>query len=256
MKQILTLLSCILLMQVMNAQTRPLDYFLTQGLQNSPLLKDYQNQLRSGQIDSMRLRAQQGFQVNAFSANAYAPVINGWGYDEVKTDIYEVSAMLGVSKDILGRSNLQNQYQSFGLQNQSITYEGKLTEKELKKEIVSQYIVAYGDQQQHALNSEVLEILRQEEKIVKQLTETGQYKQTEYLSLLVNLRQQELAVSQSYSQLKTDLANLNYLCGIYDTAFYDVADPGLMIQQPSSMQNTIFYCVRWIYRTKPKWSSC
>lgn len=241
MKRIQTLFLCILFLQVLNAQTRNLAYFLDRGLQNSPLLKDYQNQLRSGQIDSMRLKAGQGIQVNAVSTNAYAPVIEGWGYDEVKTDIYEVSAMLGISKDIIGRNNLRNQYQTIGLQNQSIAFEGSLSEKDLKKEIVSQYILTYGDQQHYVMNAEVLEILRQEDQIVKELTEEGQYKQTEYLSLLVNLRQQELVTSQSFSQLKTELETLNHICGIFDTVFFEIADPGLVVHNPAAIQNTIFY---------------
>jgi outer membrane protein TolC len=241
MRRIQIVLLLVLFVQVLNAQQQYLEYFLDRGLQNSPLLKDYQNRLRSAQIDSLRLRAGQGFQVNASSVNSYAPVIHGWGYDEVKTDIAQVSALVGISKEITGNNNLRNKYQAIRLQNQSTFLEGGLSEKELKKAIISQYILTYGDQQQHILNAEVLDVFRQEEQIVKKLTEQGIYKQTEYLSLLVNLRQQELITAQSGYQFKNDFESLNYLCGIFDTTCIILSDPDLIINTPAGLHKTIFY---------------
>jgi outer membrane protein TolC len=231
----------IFLLQVLNAQQQNLDYFLKQGLQNSPLLKDYQNRLRSGQIDSLRLKATLGFQINAASVNSYAPVINGWGYDEVKTDIANVSALAGITRDIIGNNNLRNKYQALHLQNQTTFIEGSLSEKDLKRSIISQYIFAYGDQQQHMLNSEVLGVLRQEEKMIKTLTEKGVYRQTEYLSLLVSLRQQEIITSQSGIQSKTDLELLNAMCGIYDTVCVRLTDPDIAVIPSVGLYNTLFY---------------
>jgi outer membrane protein TolC len=241
MKRIQIVLLSVLLFQGLNAQYQNLDYYLAQGLKNSPLLKDYQNRVKSAIIDSMRLRAGLGIQVNASSANSYAPVIQGWGYDEVKTDIYQVSALVEISKEITANGNLRNKYQAIRLQNQSTLLEGNLSGKELKKAIVSQYILAYRDQQQHILNTEVLDVLRQEEHIVKKLTEQSIYKQTEYLSLLVNLKQQELITAQSKYQFKTDFESLNYLCGIVDTASSILSDPDLIVITPAEPRKTIFY---------------
>jgi outer membrane protein TolC len=240
MRRIQIVLLSVLFFQPINAQQQNLTYFLTLGLQNSPLLIDYQNRLKSSLIDSMRVRAGQGIQINASSFNAYAPVIQGWGYDEVKTDIAQVSALVGISKEIIGNNNLRNKYQAIRLQNQSTSLEGSLSEKELKKTIISQYILTYGDQQQFALNSEVLDLLRQEEEIVKTLTEQGIYKQTEYLSLLVNLNQQALITSQMDYRFKTDFESLNYLCGIFDTSFVSLSAPDLAVNISSVPLKTIF----------------
>jgi outer membrane protein TolC len=241
MRRIQFLLLGILVLEVLNAQQQNLDYFIKQGLQNSPLLKDYQNRLRSGQIDSLRLKATLGFQINATSMNSYAPVINGWGYDEVKTDIANVSALAGITRDIIGNNNIRNKYQALHLQSQSTSIEGNLSEKDLKKSIISQYILAYGDLQQHLLNSDVLDVLRQEEQLAKKLAEEGVYKQTEYLSLLVGLRQQEIVTLQSGIQYKADLELLNAMCGIYDTVCIELSDPGIAVSTPSALHNTPFY---------------
>jgi outer membrane protein TolC len=241
MRRIFALLSGVFFFLAINAQQQNLDYYLTSGLNNSPLLKDYKNRMKSALIDSMRIRAGQGIQVNAASDNSYGPVIHNWGYDEVKTDIAQVSALVGISKEIKGSSNLSNRYQAIRLQNLSTTLEGSLSEKDLKKEITSLYILAYGDQQNYRLNSQVLEILKQEEQIVKRLTEQGIYKQTEYLSFLVNVRQQEIITSQSDFQFKTDLESLNYACGIFDASIVVLAEPDLDTNLHAELHKTVFY---------------
>jgi len=241
MKRIQIALLGLLLFQVLNAQQQNLDYFLLHGLQNSPLLKEYQNRLRSAQIDSLRLRATLGMQINASSVNSYAPVIDGWGYDEVKTDIANVSAMAEITREIIGNNNLRNKYQALHLQNQSTVIEGSLSEKDLKKSIISQYILAYGDQQQHMLNADVLAVLRKEEQILKILTEGGVYKQTEYLTLLVIMRQQEIRITQSGIQSRTDLELLNAMCGIYDTVCVRLSEPSIAVITPAEPHNTLFY---------------
>jgi outer membrane protein TolC len=241
MKRIHLLIVSIFFLQFLSAQQQNLEYYLSQGLQNSPLLKDYNNRLKSAIIDSLRLKAEQGLQIDANSSNYAAPVIQGWGYDEVKTDLYQVEAVVGVSKIITGRNNLRNKYQSIRLQNESTLLEGNLSQKDLRKAIVSQYVLAFGDQQQHLLNAEVLEIMKKEEQIIKKLTEGGIYKQTEYLSFLVNLRQQELVTSQSVYLFKNDLEYLNLMCGLFDTTYIELSDPELSIGVPTEPRNTVFF---------------
>jgi outer membrane protein TolC len=227
--------------QSINAQTQNLDFFLKSALSNSPLLKDYSNRIRSVQIDSMRIKAGQGIQINAQGVNAYAPVVNGWGYDEIKTDIAEVSAVVQISKEITWNRNLQNKYRALRLQNQSSILEGSLSAKDLKKTVILQFIVTYSDQLNYKLNAEVLDILRQEELIVKKLAEKGSYRQTEYLSFEVNIRQQELTAEKYQVQFKTDFENLNYLCGIFDTTRYELSPPDLKVVPYSGLNNSLFY---------------
>jgi outer membrane protein TolC len=239
--KIILILISLFSVQSLFAQQKNLDYFVTSGLQNSPLLKDYKNRLKSAVIDSMRIKAGQGIQVNATGNNLYSPVVRGWGYDEVKTDIAELNAVVQISKEITWNKNLQSKYEAIRLQNQAVLIEGNLSAKDLKKTIISQYILTFGDQQYYELNSEVLDLLRQEELIVKKLTESGSYRQTEYLSFVVNIRQQELVAKKSDLQYKVDFETLNYLCGIFDTASYALAAPDLMPIQSNGMRNTLFY---------------
>ena len=68
------------------AQKGQLDHYLSEAKANSPLLKDYQNQVRSSIYDSLLIRAAYKPQVTGSSFNSYSPVYRGWGYDAAITN--------------------------------------------------------------------------------------------------------------------------------------------------------------------------
>ena len=223
------------------AQQRALDFYTDTGLQNSPLLKDYRSQLQLTKIDSIRLKAGLGAQVKALSANSYAPVINDWGYDEIITNGANIYAGVSVSKELTGTRNRQNQFDAIGILYQSIENTGKITEQDLKKNITGQYILAYGSLQEYLFNSEINGLLKSQGIILKTLAENGVYKQTEYLSFLVNIQQQELRMTGIRNKYRSDLSTLNYLCGIEDTSFIFLADPELVPDKIPEFSGTVFY---------------
>jgi outer membrane protein TolC len=241
MKRSLILLFLLAFAALTYAQQNYLNYFVNRALQNSPLLKDYQSQILINRIDSMRIRAGLGPQVMAINNNSYAPVINGWGFDDAITNGANVSALVSVSKEITGKNNRQNRFETISLQNQSILNEGKISEQDLKKSISAQYITAYGEWQQMKFNSEVLKVLNSERVILKELTENGTYKQTEYLSFIVNLQQQEMTVEMLKNQYRNDLAILNYMSGIEDTILIELSDPELTVERVPDFFNSVFY---------------
>ncbi len=241
MKKSIVQLLFIFFAKCLFAQQLNIDYYLTKALKNSPLLKEFQNQIQINQLDSLRIKAGIGPQINAISNNSYAPVLKGWGYDEIITNGTNVSALLTVSQEVTGKYNRQNRYEAFGMQNQSVLNTSKISEQDLKKNITGQYIATYGDLQQYNFNIEILGLIKKEEIILKNLTEKGIYKQTEYLSFLVNLHQQELLVERLKSQYQNNFAMLNYLCGIEDTTLISLPDPSLKIENLPEFSNSIFY---------------
>src|SRR5437016_559067 len=108
------------------AQSKNLDYYINTGLVNSPLLKDYQNQVAAYAIDSQRLRATFRPQVAGISSNAYSPVVNGWGYDQALSNIGTFNEMVNVNQTFAGRKNLAAQYRGIGLVGDSIRNAQKL----------------------------------------------------------------------------------------------------------------------------------
>ena len=226
----------------MLAQSRNIDYYLDQALHNSPLLKDYQNQVQSNLVDSQRLRASYRPQVTGTSNNSYAPVINGYGYDNAITNGGNISAMVGVNQALVSRKNINTQYETIRLQNQGIENTARITEQDLKRTIVAQYITAYGSWQQLNFSRQVDTLLKKEEGLLKTLTEHNVYRQTDYLTFLVTLKQQELLVRQQAIQFRNDHATLNYLSGIVDTAGVLLEEPPLAVQSLPDVTHSVFFC--------------
>ncbi|GAA4309150.1 hypothetical protein GCM10023143_16980 [Compostibacter hankyongensis] len=213
--------------RLIQAQEKQLEDFLMQGRANSPLLHDYANQVKSLGWDSAKLRAGYGVQVAANSDFMYAPVIHGWGYDPAITNGQNVSALMVVSKEVIGKNNLQTRLNSLMLQQKAIEGQSQLSEQALFQQITGQYIICYSDQQQLILTEEILSFLQKEDDVLRKLTRSSVLKQTDYLTFKVALQQQSLAREQTNIQLHNDLAALNYMCGITDTTFILLTAPKL-----------------------------
>jgi outer membrane protein TolC len=225
----------------LNAQEKSVNYYVEAALESSPLLKDYGYQVLSNQIDSLRIRANFQPIVSGNSVNSYAPVINGWGYDNAVTNGANISALVGVTQKISSRQNLQNQYDAVRLQNEELRVKGKISQQDLKKNVTSQYITAYGIYQELAFNQEMEDLLKQEEGLLKKLTERGVYRQTDYLTFIVTLQQERVNIQQIRQQYQNEFATLNYLCGLRDTSFTELQAPVLDAVPVPDLENTVFY---------------
>lgn len=223
------------------AQKNNLDYFINQALTNSPLLKDYRGQILSFSLDSQIIRAGLKPQVNGISNNSYAPIIHGWGYDEVITNGQQISGLIQASKSFLSNKTIASQVANLNIQSQSAANNIKISEQDLIKAITDQYIVTYGEQLQIAFNNEINSLLKKEDSLLKTLTQNNVYKQTDYLSFTVTLQQQLLNTSQLEIQYNFDYAGLNYLAGIVDTATAALQDPQLNSVTFGDYTNSIFY---------------
>jgi outer membrane protein TolC len=127
------------------------------------------------------------------------------------------------------------------LLSQSVSNSAKISEQDLKKAITAQYITTYGDLQQVKFNQEVIDLLNQEETLLKKLTRTNVYHQSDYLTFLVTLKQQQLALQQSRMLYKNDFATLNYLTGVADTSYAELQEPGLHKMIKADISNSIFF---------------
>ena len=222
-------------------QTHGLDYFLQQAKQNSPDLKDFQNQVLSLQIDSQLLKASLGPQVNFLSTNSYAPIINGWGYDEAITNKANISGLIQASRNYLSRGQTIAQYRTIALQRRSLLDTIALSQQDLARSITEQYITAYGDLLAMDFNREVYDLMQREEEALKKLTQANVYKQTDYLTFYVTMQQQELTWLQAQIQYNNDFLTLNYLSGLVDTTIERIQKPALTDSLGMDFYNTVFY---------------
>ena len=218
-----------------------LDYFIQNALANSPLLKDFESQLSSMTLDSKIFLASLKPQVNGISNNSYAPVIGGWGYDNVITNGQQLSALVSVNKSLLNKKSIASQLESLHIQGQSATNNRKISEQDIKKAVADQYINVFGEQLQLDFNNRVNKMLLKEDSLLKKLTQDNVYKQSDYLAFVVNRQQQLLSTSQLQVQYNFDYAALNYLAGIVDTTIAPLPDPQLLSATVGDFTASLFY---------------
>jgi len=223
------------------AQQKNLDYFLQQGIQNSPLIKEVNNNILLNRIDSLRILASYKVQVNGISNNYYAPTGNGYGYDEIITNVRNLSEQISATKTFVSKRNLRIQFNGITLLSDSISIAGKIAEQDLRRAIVAAYIAAYGSWRQYTFNNEIYNLLSKEDTIFKKLTQSSVYRQTDYLTFLVTLQQQHLTITLAKLQYQNDYAMLNYLCGLVDTTFTPLDSPHIQLQQLPDFSNSIYY---------------
>jgi len=227
--------------QVIKAQSRSLNDYLQIAAHNSPLLNDLRNQIASGKLDSVRIRAGFKPQVTASSTGIYAPVIGGYGYEPAITNGQTLNAFVGVNQALIGKNYLNAQFDALKLSRDSLGNTIKISEQDLNKTITTQYITAYGSLLQYQFNKEIVDLLTTEEDLLKKLTRNNVYRQTDYLTFLVTLKQQQLQLNQSRLQYKIDYTTLNYLAGIADTTVIDLQDPAIQPVVFADKSNSIFF---------------
>ena len=242
MKWFFGIVLCTLTYSFSQAQTYNLDHYLEIARANSPLLKDLKNQVALSQLDSLRLKAGYKTQVTANTGGLYAPVVRGVGYASAITNVHTLNALLGVNQSIVSKGYVSAQLQSIALQRDSIINSSNVSEQDLKKAIIGQYITAYGSLQQMLFSQQVVDLLNKEEDILKRLTRANVYKQSDYLTFLVTLKQQQLQLLQARQQYKNDYSTLNYIAGILDTGMVTLDAPGIQkTLPPTDLNSSIYY---------------
>ncbi|MEI6682873.1 MAG: TolC family protein [Bacteroidota bacterium] len=235
-----TLLICCLSVTCF-AQVRRLDFYLQQGLANSPLMKDLANQIHSNTFDSLIIHATRMPQVNFNGLMSYAPVINGYGYSEAVTNIGNFASVVNVTQPLFNRKTAEAQYSKIRLQNRSLTNTAGISIRDLKKTITAQYLTICSVFSDISFNLILIKQAREEEKLLSSLVKSGLYKQTDYLSFLLELETLEFQQNDLQTQYQRALSDLNLLCGISDTTTYEPELPDLSGSKTGGTAGSLFF---------------
>lgn len=222
-------------------QNKNLNYFINKSLSNDPKISEFHNLILANRIDSQLIVAANKFQLTGNGNAYYSPVINGFGYDAAITNGQQLSALVAANKQIYNKRNLNLQFKSLQLQNDSLANNATIYNQDVKKAIITQYIITYGDQLQLDFNDKLINLLTNEEGLLKNLTQKNVYKQADYLSFLVTLQQQQLTKNQLLVQYKSNYSTLNYLAGIVDTTAETLAEPDVYLQNKYDVENSPFF---------------
>lgn len=238
LKSFLILILAFLVTSGAFAQSRTLDYYISTGLKNSPLLNDYNNQLQSGSLDSLLSLAAFKPQVNVASQAMYAPAGSNIGYDEAITNGGNYAATIGVKQSLFNSKIKTAQSENINLLKQTLEVNKTITQTDLKRSITLQYITAYADYSQLLFIRKTVEMLNGQQKVIKQLVEAGIYQMTDLLNLSVTIKSQEITGKQVFIQYKNDVALLNLLSGIIDTTTVELEKPDLKLTALPDIQKS------------------
>jgi outer membrane protein TolC len=222
-------------------QTRNIEFYLDEGIHNSPLLNDYRNQIRSASSDSLLIRAAKNPLVEVKSQLLYAPSYRNFGYDEIVTDQGNYTAVMGVSQQLFNKREINNKYEAVDIQKRTLNNSSQISINELKKVITDQYLTSFSGYTDFIFNKNFLELLEKENVIVKQFVKNGIAKQTDFLSLLVETQSEEMLVTQIKSQYRKDLMLLGQLCGLNDSTWYELTDPKIEMKGTPDIKKSPAY---------------
>jgi len=223
------------------SQECSLDKYLNQGISSNPVLKDLSNQILSTRYDSLIARAAILPQVNFNGYLMYAPTINGWGYSEVITNGQNLSGTINISQQIFNKKTREATIQKYGLESGDLANTRNISINELKKAITAQYLAAFAALEERKFQQEVLASLANEAKVVKIWTEKGIYRQTDYLSLQIEIRNLEQNIRDLDLQYRKEFWNLTLICGIDDTTSCDLQLPVIMDTVARKIENSLLF---------------
>lgn len=214
-----------------SAQTRNLDYYLNQGLRNSPLLNDLQNQLSIAGIDSLVINAERKPLVEAKSGLLYAPYNKNIGYDEVITDGGNYQAVGIVSQAILTGKISENKYQALRNLKLHLGINKKITEAELKRTITSLYLDSYSAYSDLTFNRSFYGLMNEQIKIFQDFVKAGIFSQADYLAAIIETREQEIIIDRLKNLYLKNVRLLNEVCGLTDSAYFELSAPEIRLSR-------------------------
>lgn len=219
------------------SQSHDLNYYLVNGIQNSPLLKDYSNQIEQKKFDSLLIMAGKKITVDATGLVFIAPIINGVGYDEAITNKGQYTAVAGVQKTLFQKNSLNAQVKQSQIQSGIISISAKITERELQKAITDQYLKSYSNISSIKFEEQTIASLQNQLALLEPLVKNGIYLQTDYLTLQLQIESEKINLQQLRDEYRSNLYTLNALCGIADTTTLEIAKPDLVWRSTSTYTN-------------------
>jgi hypothetical protein len=184
------------------------------------------------------IRATYKPQINQVSQVMYPFTGKNFGYDESITNGGNYSALVSIVQPLLNKRSFQIQSQSIILAKQGSQISAQINEIDLKKSVTVQYLATYVNLRQLEANRNVLNLLREEEQILKRLVDKGVYLLTDYMNLSVTSKAQEILIKQNFIQYKNNLNLLNFLCGIADSTTVILENPGIILINRPDVNNS------------------
>jgi hypothetical protein len=148
-------------------QEKKLEYFLQQGIKNSPMISDLNGQIRLNQVDSLLIKAMNKPRVEFRGYAFYAPVVNNIGYSEILTNIANLTSVMSVSQRLFNKKTIEANLLKTGNQKQSLVNTVHLTEISLKRALTAAYLDVWSTYSDISVDNELLSFAKEQGNLLK-----------------------------------------------------------------------------------------
>lgn len=255
MKKILIHICFLFLAIVSNAQAHDLNYFIEQAQTNSPLINKAKNQNQLLQLDIKQIKnILSKPNINLDGNLLFSPIIthdNGnkfqfvsdgyttdyTGYDLAYTDGGQYQAFISVKQPLFMGGRYKAYYYKADVQTQLNENNINLSWHELEQLVVYQYLICLKTKKQKEISDTLLSQLDEQVNIMRKLVDNAIYEPSDLMLLQIEQKNYKINYLNFSNQYKSDLADLNVLCGISDTNSFDIADVDFPIKPDTVVQS-------------------
>ena len=231
------------------AQKYDLNYFLEQSKMTSPLIQKNKNDNKIIDLDLQQIeRVLKTPEINLESNILFAPIIshdtnpsslvissNGAtsyaGYDLGITNGGQYQAFVSVKQPLLGNMNLKVYSQKSDISRKQNENSTTMTIHEMEQLVGYQYLLCLKSKAQLKNVTEIVQLIDEQINIMKKLVNNAIYKQSDLMLLEIERQNQKLNTKSFDDEYKSNLYDLNLLCGIKDSARIDIEEIDLQLNQ-------------------------
>jgi len=240
-----------------NAQERNLDFYLERAKTSSPLIYQARNDNKIVSLDLQQLnRILYKPEINVVSGFTFSPIVSRdvnrtgfhlvsdgasdyFGHDLAVTDGGHYQALVSLNQPLLNGSKYKvyvDQAENSAMINDNNIV---LTIHELEQVVGYQYLQCIRSSSDARNSKSMLRDLEGHYILLRKLVEQGIYKQTDLMLLGMEMENSGLEYKSLMDEYKTNLYDLNLICGIADTMVVELQDLDLRLN-PRSPQISAF----------------
>jgi len=255
MKRFLIPVILLLLTGMIYSQQRDLNYYLEQARLNSPLIQKNKNDSRIIDLDLLQTeRILKNPVINLESNLLFAPIIshttnsdrldvvsngsdNYTGYDLAISNGGQYQAFITLKQPLLGNSNLKAYSQKSDISKKQNSNSTSMTIHEMEQLVSYQYILCIKSNVQIKNVEQLIAQLNDQLNVMQKLVNSAVYKQTDLLLLQIEKQNLEISNKAFEDDYKSNLFDLNLLCGIKDSSRVDIQETDFQMRPEISSQS-------------------
>jgi outer membrane protein TolC len=207
-----------------------LETYLSLARSHNPAIRENENLAVMAGLEAAKARAvYQLPEISTTGNYLFAPVVQGIGYDNSITNGGLYSAQLNINQPLFTGPQVDAQVATSEVNQQIYRQQIVLSGHELDRQVTEQYLLAWQNLERVAYTERLLEILTEQEKVVRVFAENGILSQSDVLFFAIEKENQRLAMQDFQIAYRQGLAALNLLCGQVDTAYTTLMQPEIRL---------------------------